>query len=179
LVKSNYPQNSGIDSVLDKLIPVEKEIKFIKEYKIVTASEGIPLKVNSTEDDVKFSINIISKSSSESIVSIDEGKLKSETSLSMSSLIIEPGSEKIKTNSDNEVKLILKLKENLKAGKYSFSIPLVIDGKYSAGTNIDVELATSFPWYLKLIVICVSVLAAVAIFLFVYFLYIKPKRAGF
>jgi hypothetical protein len=175
LIKSSY---SG-DSVSSEPIPVEKEVKFNKEYKVVVAFTEVPLRINSTEEEVKFSIRIISKSSSESAVSIDENKLKSEPSSSLASLVIETDSEKIKANSDNEVKFILKLKENSKAGKYSFKIPLVIDGKYPTGADIDVELATSFPWYLKIIVIGVSVLAAVAIFLFVYFLYIKPKRASF
>ncbi|MBE3036559.1 MAG: hypothetical protein IMZ70_05690, partial [Candidatus Atribacteria bacterium] len=171
LIKSSYSSTGSI--------PVEKEIKFNKEYKVVVAFAEVPLRINSTEEEVKFSIRIISKSSSESTVSIDENKLKSEPSSSLASLVIETGAEKIKANSDNEVKFILKLKENSKAGKYSFKIPLVIDGKYPTGADIDVELATSFPWYLKIIVIGVSVLAAVAIFLFVYFLYIKPKRASF
>jgi hypothetical protein len=137
------------------------------------------LRINSTEEEIKFSIRIISKSSSESAVFIDENKLKSESSSSLASLVIETGAEIIKANSDNEVKFILKLKQNSKAGKYSFKIPLVIGGKYPTVADIDVELATSFLWYLKIIVIGVSVLAAVAIFLFVYFLYIKPKRASF
>jgi len=177
LIKSIYPSSS--DSVSGEPIPVEKEIKFNKEYKIVLPFTEVPLRINSTEEEAEFSIRIISKSSSESAVSIDENKLKSEPYSSLASLVIETGSEKIKANSDNEVKFILKLKENSKAGKYSFKIPLTIDGKYPTDADIDIELATSFPWYLKIIVIGVSVLAAVVIFLFVYFLYIKPKRASF
>jgi len=178
LIKSSY-SSTGSDSVVDEPIPVQKEVKFNKEYKVVAALTEMPLKINSTEEEVKFSIRIISKSSSESAVFIDENKLKSELFSSLASVIIETGTERIKANSDNEVKFILKLMENSKAGKYSFKIPLLIDDKYPTGADIDVELATGFPWYLKIIVIGVSILAAVAIFLFIYFLYIKPKRAGF
>ena len=178
LIKSSY-SSTGSDSVLDEPIPVQKEAKFNKEYEVMVPFAAVPLRISSTEEEVKFSIRIISKSSSESAVSIDENKLKSELFSSLASVIIETGTERIKANSDNEVKFILKLMENSKAGKYSFKIPLVIDGKYPTGADIDVELAISFPWYLKIIVIGVSILAAVAIFLFIYFLYIKPKRAGF
>ncbi|MCL5071140.1 MAG: VWA domain-containing protein [Actinobacteria bacterium] len=178
LIKSSYSAASS-DSVSSESIPVEKELKFNKEYKVVAAFAEVPLEINSTEEEVKFSLRIISKSSSESVVSIDENKLKSEPLSSLESLIIETGTEKIKPNSDNEVKFILKLKENSKAGKHSFKIPLVIDGKYPTDADINIELAASFPWYLKIIVIGMSVLAAAAIFLFVYFLYIKPKKANF
>lgn len=178
LIKSSYSAASS-DSASSEPIPVEKELKFNKEYKVTAAFDKTPLEINSAEEEVKFSLRIMSESLSESVVSLDENKLKSEPSSSLASLVIETGTEKIKPNLDNEVKFILKLKENSKTGEYTFKIPLVIDGKYPTSADFNIDLATNFPWYLKIIVIVVSVLAAAAIFLFVYFLYIKPKRTGF
>jgi hypothetical protein len=93
-------ETTSSDSVSGEPIPVEKEVKFNKEYKVIVAFAEIPLRINSTQEEVRFSIRIISKSSSESTVSIDENELKSDPSSSLESLVIETGAEKIKANSD-------------------------------------------------------------------------------
>ncbi len=83
--------------------------------------------------------------------------------------------------SADTVKMVeFKIAETPETGGSIETSPTTVESAASP-TDADTgkEPAESFPWYLKIMVIGGSVLAAAAIFLFIYFLYIKPKRTGF
>ncbi|OQA22747.1 MAG: hypothetical protein BWY60_00148 [Actinobacteria bacterium ADurb.Bin346] len=85
----------------------------------------------------------------------------------------------VKPNAESDFSVDFELAGKTRGGQYKISIPLVIDETTKTDIIFDVAVQESFPSYLLGIVVGASVIGAVAIFLFVYFLYIRPKKRGY
>jgi uncharacterized membrane protein len=75
--------------------------------------------------------------------------------------------------------LTIELEDKVKSGNYSIVIPLIVDGSSTDSVTFDVSVMPASAPYFIWIVIGAAFLAAVIIVLFVYFLYIRPKKRGY
>ncbi len=89
------------------------------------------------------------------------------------------GSTDIKAGEDTKIILDVGLADEVGGGQYKISVPVSINADSSTDIDFTLVVEEVFPAYLMWIVIGASVLAAVVIFFFVYFLYIRPRKRGY
>ena len=160
----------------DASIPVSIGQEFSKDFQI----KSLPglIEVNSSNKAGSTSFTIVSKSSRDTKISINQQKIDSKIikSLVLKDISILP------PNSETEVKLDFQLSDDIKPGEYQSYIPVILEDGSEKEIKLDlkvVQVVHEFPLYLFVIVIAASVLAIAAIVLMVYFLYIRPKRRGY
>ncbi len=117
--ESSNPQPGESNSTENNNL-LKAESKFNKDFKF----EGIPekIKFDSSSKLQELSFKVISSSNSDSEITIDQQKLSNEF---LKSAEVEDSNKIIKANSENEIKVRLELKEDLKQGgiqdKYTFN----------------------------------------------------------
>jgi hypothetical protein len=173
--ESSNPQPGESNSTENNNL-LKAESKFNKDFKF----EGIPekIKFDSSSKLQELSFKVISSSNSDSEITIDQQKLSNEF---LKSAEVEDNNKIIKANSENEIKVRLELKEDLKQEEFKINIPLTIDKNNEKVIELKAELKQkqSLPTYLIFVLIGAGILVVAAIVIFVYFLYIKPKRLGY
>jgi hypothetical protein len=173
--ESSNPQPGESNSTENNNL-LKAESKFNKDFKF----EGIPekIKFDSSSKLQELSFKVISSSNSDSEITIDQQKLSNEF---LKSAEVEDSNKIIKANSENEIKVRLELKEDLKQEEFKINIPLIIDKNNEKVIELKAELKQkqSLPTYLIFVLIGAGILVVAAIVIFVYFLYIKPKRLGY
>lgn len=156
--------------------------KFEKNYKIEGPQEIF--KITDLSKLQEFGFKVTSKNTSDSKITINPQAFTSNEFFA--SAEIEGNTQTVKANSENNLKLKVKLKDNLEQDKFTIIIPLQIsedDGKTVNEINInimlEVEQRQGYPSYLIFILIGAAVLAIAGIIVFVYFLFIRPRKRGY
>jgi hypothetical protein len=173
--ESSNPQ-PGESSSTENNNLLKAESKFNKDFKFEGIPEKIKFDISSKLQELSF--KVISSSNSDSKITIDQPKLSNEF---LKSAEVEDSSKIIKANSENEIKVRLELKEGLKQEEFKIDIPLTIDKNNEKIIELKAEFKQTqgLPTYLIFVLIGAGILMIAAIVIFVYFLYIKPKRLGY
>ncbi len=193
LTGKDIPQNSA-NPDNSQVISVNSEGVFYKYYKIKNLPKSLDFIDGALRSEIVFTIE--SASSDDTNLSIGQAEIikaaqqklqsdsanKNDASLQdknpVKSAKIKGGSI-LKAMSDNNVIIEIELDENIKAGQYNLKIPLSVNGASETDLSVILTVKQSTPSYMVAIIIGAAILLAAAIFVLIYFLYIRPKRRGY
>ncbi len=159
-------------------MPVSAEAEFSKEFQVKQTGQAVEFDKDSKTAAGGFTIN----SQSENLVMLSVDMASFDKDLLDNKIIKSvkiSSSPALKSKTESQVSLDFELADKIRGGQYRVSVPVVIDDLTGASVEFDIRVQESFPPYLLGIVIGASVIGAAAIFLFVYFLYIRPKKRGY
>ncbi len=159
-------------------VPVFSETAFVKELSISKPDSIIQFEENASSAQATF--KVVSQAASAKQIAIDLQKYNSkELDNSIIKSVKINGNKTLDGGSESSIVLALELEDKVKSGNYRIVIPLIVDGNSTDSVQFDVSIMPASAPYFIWIVIGASVLAIVIIILFVYFLYIRPKKRGY
>jgi len=171
-VQAEYKTETGAT------VPVSSEADFGKELSISKPDGIVQFAENTTTGQATF--KVVSQSASAKQISIDLQKFNNKE---LDNRIIKSvkinGNKTLDAGSESSVVLAIELEDKVKIGNYKIVIPLMVDENSFDSVQFDISVPQAAPQYFIWIVIGAVFLAIAAIILFVYFLYIRPKKRGY
>ena len=171
-VAAEYKTKTG------QLVPVISETVFNKELSISKPDSAVQFEENAVS--AQTTLKVVSQASSAKQIAIDLQKydIKKLDNRIIKSVKIN-GNKTVDGGSESNVVLTIELEDKVKSGNYKIAIPLIVDGISTDSVQLDVIIPPASAPYFIWIVIGAVVLAIAIIILFVYFLYIRPKKRGY
>ena len=159
-------------------VPVFSETSFVKELSISKPDSVVEFEENA--DSAQATFKVLSQAASAKQIAIDLQKydVKELDNRIIKSVKIN-GNKTLDGGSESSIVLAIELEDKVKSGNYSIIIPLIVDGNSTDSVQFDVSILPASAPYFIWIVIGAVVLAIAIIILFVYFLYIRPKKRGY
>jgi hypothetical protein len=171
-VEAEYKAETG------QSVPVFSETTFAKELSISKPDSVIQFEENTSSAQATF--KVLSQSASEKQIAIDMQKYNSkELNNSIIKSVKINGNKTLDAGSESSIVLAIELEDKVKSGSYRIVIPFMADGSSADSVQFDVSILPASAPYFIWIVIGAAVLAIAIIILFVYFLYIRPKKRGY
>jgi|GEM_PF-1060007 len=171
-VASEYKTETG------QPVPVTSETTFAKELSISKPDSAVVFEENAAS--AQATLKVTSQASSAKQIAIDLQKYDNkELDNSIIKSVKINGNKTLDGGSESSVVLTVELEDKVKSGNYKIVIPLIVDGSSTDSVTFDVSVKPESAPYFIWIVIGAAFLAAVIIVLFVYFLYIRPKKRGY
>jgi len=190
--KDNLQNNSNPDD--GQVISINSEGVFYKYYKIKNLPKSLDFSDGALNPEIVFTIESSAKDDANlsigqaAIVKAVQQGLQSDganqaADAAMDKIAVKSarikGSSILKAMSDNTVIIEIELDNNIKAGQYSVQIPLSVNGASETNISVSINIEQAITPYMIIIVVGAAVLLAAAIFVLIYFLYIRPKRRGY
>jgi hypothetical protein len=171
-VASEYKTETG------QPVPVTSETTFAKELSMSKPDSIVQFEENASS--AQATLKVVSQAASAKQIAIDLQKYDiKELDNSIIKSVKINGNKTLDGGSESSVVLTVELEDKVKSGNYKIVIPLIVDGSSTDSITFDVSIMQASAPYFIWIVIGAAFLAAVIIVLFVYFLYIRPKKRGY
>jgi hypothetical protein len=171
-VVSEYKTKTG------QTVPVVSETTFSKELSISKPDRIVQFEENAVSS--QATLKVASQASSAKQIAIDLQKFDTKA---LDNKIIKSvkinGNKTLDSGSESSVVLTIELEDKVKSGNYKIVIPFIVDGISTDSVTFDVSIMPASAPYFIWVVIGAVVLAIAIIVLFVYFLYIRPKKRGY
>jgi hypothetical protein len=159
-------------------VPVFSETVFARELSISKPDGIVAFEENATSAQATF--KIVSKAASAKQIAID---LQKYNTREVDNRIIKSvkinGNKTLDAGSESSIVLAIELEDKVQSGNYRIVIPVIVDGNSTDSVSFDVSVIPPSAPYFIWIIIGAAALAVAIIVLFVYFLYIRPKKRGY
>ncbi len=171
-VQAEYKTEAG------ETIPVLSETTFSKELSISKSADVVSFAENSVSAQAGF--KVLSQAASSKQIAIDMQKYSNkEFDNNIIKSVKINGNKTLDAGSESSIVLVIELEDDVKSGNYKVVVPFIVDENSMDSVMFDVSVPESAASYFLWIIIGAVLLAIVIIVLFVYLLYIRPKKRGY